>query len=130
MSTLAAVSHKKPVVILKGGRTERGREAAQSHTKSVAGSDAVFDGVCRQCGAIRVDTITDLYDTAKAGTFLDSPLNSLLIITSSGGSGIIATDWAEFGSISVPPLDEAIKKALKEVLPAHCIFGNPLDLYR
>ncbi|MEM3448967.1 MAG: CoA-binding protein, partial [Nitrososphaerota archaeon] len=128
MDTLKMVSKKKPVIILKGGRTERGKEAAQSHTRSVAGSDAVFDGVCRQCGAIRVDTITELYDTAKAGAFLTSPVDSLFIVTSSGGAGILATDFAEMGGISVPFLTPEAKQALSRVLPNHCIVGNPLDL--
>jgi len=128
MHTLSEVSKKKPVVILKGGRTERGKVAAQSHTKSVAGSDAVFDGVCRQCGAIRADTITDLYDTSKAGAFLRHPVDSLFIITSSGGSGILATDFAEMEGISVPSLDAEAKSALSNVLPSHCVVSNPLDL--
>ena len=64
---------KKPVVILKPGRTKKGAEAAQSHTKSIAGSDKVFDAVCRQIGLIRAEGIVEFYDYAKILGLLEKP---------------------------------------------------------
>jgi acyl-CoA synthetase (NDP forming) len=128
MTQLKQATAVKPVVVLKAGRTVRGREAAQSHTKSVAGDDAVFDAACKQSGARKVESITELYDAAKAGGMLPGLNPSLLIITSSGGSGILATDAAESNGMHVPVLEPEVKAALAEALPSQCILGNPLDL--
>ncbi|MCR4429222.1 MAG: CoA-binding protein [Caldiserica bacterium] len=125
---LKNVSNKKPVVVLKGGRTKRGREAAQSHTKSVAGNDLIFDAACRQFGGIKAEDIIDLYDISKAGSMLNKSVKSVFIITSSGGSGILATDYSELYGLEVPPLPQSLKGALTEELPSHCIINNPLDL--
>ncbi|MEI6308624.1 MAG: CoA-binding protein [bacterium] len=128
MAQLKQATAVKPVVVLKAGRTIRGREAAQSHTKSVAGDDAIFDAACKQSGARKAESITELYDAAKAGGMLPALDPSLLIITSSGGSGILATDAAESNGMQVPVLEPEIKAALAEALPSQCILGNPLDL--
>ncbi len=129
MEVAKAVSRKKPVIVLKPGRTVKGRQAAESHTKSIAGSDAVFDAVCKQVGIIRAEGITELYDDTKALGFLKKPAgNRMLVITSSGGSGILATDVAEGCNIDVVPLSPETKTALKEILPSQCVVSNPLDL--
>ncbi len=118
-----------PIVILKPGRTKKGRKAAESHTKSIAGSDQIFDAVCKQLGIIRANDITELYDYSKSLGFLKKPRGrSMLVITSSGGSGIIATDVAEANGINVVDLNEELKKELVDVLPDHCVVANPLDL--
>jgi acyl-CoA synthetase (NDP forming) len=128
MTSLRAATERKPVVVLKAGRTTRGREAAQSHTKSVAGNDAIFDAACKQCGALLASSITELYDVAKAGGLLPALAPSLLIVTSSGGSGILATDMAESRGMQIPRLSEEVRSALSGALPSQCIIGNPLDL--
>jgi acyl-CoA synthetase (NDP forming) len=127
---LAAVRKcRKPIVIFKAGRTERGREAAASHTRSLAGSDAVYDAVFRQFGIHRASTLDELYDFAKALAYLPAPPGPrMLIVTSSGGSGIIATDVAEEEGFGVVPLPPALADRLRETLPSHCIIGNPLDV--
>lgn len=120
---------KKPVVVLKPGRTARGRQAAESHTKSIAGSDAVFDAVCRQVGVIRAEGITEFYDYCKLMALLKRPAgNRALVITSSGGSGILATDTAEGCGVDIHPLGEETKAAVKALIPSHCVVSNPLDL--
>ncbi len=120
---------RTPIVIFKAGRTERGRQAAESHTRSLAGSDAIYDGVFRQLGIHRASTLEELYDFAKALAYVPAPLGPrMLIITSSGGSAIIATDVAEEEGFSVVPLPPALSGRLRELLPSHCIVGNPLDL--
>src|SRR6266508_3741939 len=120
---------RTPIVIFKAGRTERGRQAAESHTRSLAGSDAIYDGVFRQLGIHRASTLEELYDFAKALAYVPAPPGPrMLIITSSGGSAIIATDVAEEEGFSVVPLPPALSGRLRELLPSHCIVGNPLDL--
>jgi acyl-CoA synthetase (NDP forming) len=119
----------KPIVIFKAGRTERGRKAAESHTRSLAGRDAIYDGVFRQFGIHRAATLEELYDFAKALAYLPTPTGPrMLIVTSSGGSAIIATDVAEEEGFSVIPLPPVLADRLRETLPSHCIVGNPLDL--
>ncbi|GAB4368037.1 MAG: acetate--CoA ligase [Deltaproteobacteria bacterium] len=120
---------RKPVVIFKAGRTERGRQAAESHTRSLAGRDEIYDAVFRQHGIHRADTLEDLYDFAKALAYLPAPAGPrMLIVTSSGGSAIIATDVAEKEGFRVDPLPADLAGTLRGILPAHCIVGNPLDL--
>jgi acetyltransferase len=127
---LAAVrACPKPVVIFKAGRTERGRKAAESHTRSLAGRDEVYDAVFRQNGIHRAATLEELYDFAKALAYVPPPKGpKTLIVTSSGGSAIIATDVAEEEGFRVTPLSPALSFRLREILPSHCIVGNPLDL--
>lgn len=129
MEVAERVVTKKPVVVLKPGRTARGRKAAQSHTKSIAGSDEIFSAACRQVGVLRANTFTELYDFSKALGFLKKPKGrNVLIITSSGGSGILATDIFEDNGMVVPELDQNFKESLKNVVPSHCVVSNPLDL--
>jgi acetyltransferase len=120
---------EKPLVVFKAGRTERGRKAAESHTRSLAGRDEIYDAVFRQFGVHRASSLTELYDFSKALAYLPSPAGpTMLIVTSSGGSAIIATDVAEEEGFRVAPLPPDLAARLGEVLPAHCIVGNPLDL--
>ncbi len=127
---LAAVRRcRKPIVIFKAGRTERGRKAAESHTRSLAGRDEIYDAVFRQHGIHRAATLEELYDFSKALAYVPAPPGpNTLIVTSSGGSAIIATDVAEDEGFRVAPLPPALAARLREILPAHCIVGNPLDL--
>ncbi len=120
---------QKPVVVLKPGRTAKGAEAAASHTKSIAGSDKIFDAVCRQIGLIRAEGIVEFYDYAKILGMLKKPAgNRLMIITSSGGSGILAADTADDLGIRIEKPSGDIVDALREVLPNQCVLSNPLDL--
>lgn len=120
---------KKPVVVLKPGRTAKGAQAAASHTKSIAGRDKIFDSVCKQIGLIRAEGIVEFYDYAKILGLLKKPAgNRLMIITSSGGSGILATDTAEDLGIQLENLETSIVEELRGVLPNQCVLSNPLDL--
>ncbi len=120
---------RKPLVILKAGRTPKGRRAAESHTRSLAGQDEVYEGVFRQFGVHRAQDLEQMYDFSKALAYLPRPKGpKLLIVTSSGGSGILATDTAEMTGLDVAPLPEEITTRLRGVLPRHCIVANPLDL--
>lgn len=129
IETAKRVTREKPVLVLKGGRTELGQLAAESHTKSMAGKDAVFEGACRQAGITRLREFNDLYLWAKIlGSSMKRGGSKLLIITSSGGSGILSTDIAVENGMTMAKMSEETLEALKERLPDYCIFGNPLDL--
>lgn len=120
---------RKPIVVFKAGRTEQGRKAAESHTRSLAGKDEIYDAVFRQHGLHRASTLEELYDFSKALAYLPPPHGPrMLIVTSSGGSAIIATDVAEEEGFRVAPLSGELSVRLREILPPHCIVGNPLDL--
>jgi acyl-CoA synthetase (NDP forming) len=121
---------EKPLVVLKSGRTAGGQRAAASHTSSLAGRDEVFGAACRQFGIVRVPDIESLYDSAKALESLDlAGGDRVMIVTSSGGCGILATDEAEGCGLRVPPLSSETVRDLGEagLLPT-AILSNPLDL--
>lgn len=123
------VVYKKPIVVIRPGRTKKGSMAAQSHTKSIAGDYKIFDAACKQVGIIKADTVYELYDFSKILSLCKVPKgNRCLIITSSGGSGILATDIAERNGVDIVNLKEETKTALSDILPPYCIIGNPLDL--
>jgi acetyltransferase len=125
----AAKRCTKPIVILKAGRTQQGRKAAESHTRSLAGRDEIYDAVFRQHGIHRANTIEELYDFAKALAYVPPPAGKrVLILTSSGGSAILATDVFEEEGFRLAPLPGVVAEKLREFLPPHCIVGNPLDL--
>jgi acyl-CoA synthetase (NDP forming) len=129
MKLMRSVRGRTPVVVLKPGKTERGKKAVASHTHSIAGSDEVFQGVCRQLRVTRASDVAELYDFSKALGYLKRPKGrTMLVVTSSGGCGILATDTAEQCGLDVAPLDDRTKEALKKVLPGTCVIGNPLDL--
>ncbi len=120
---------KKPIIILKGGRTAKGAEAVASHTRSLAGRDAIFDSVFKQAGIQRVSNVEELYDACKAFAGLPLPSGkNVAIITSSGGSGILALDACEELGMSAVDLPVSVRDRLKEKLPPECILRNPLDL--
>ncbi|HAY21564.1 MAG TPA: CoA-binding protein [Desulfobacterales bacterium] len=119
----------KPVVILKAGRTKQGRLAAESHTKSLAGQDAVYDAIFRKYKVHRAETIEELYDFAKGLAYLSKPRGRrLLNITSSGGAAILAIDAAERLGFQLPPPSPVLQAKLREIVPPHCAVGNPVDL--
>ena len=119
----------KPLVVLKSGRTPKGRTAAESHTKSLAGSDAVYSSLFLQHQIIRAESIEEFHDFAKALAYLEPPRgNSILFITTSGGAAILATDTAEREGLDAAPLPPELAAQLEGIIPAHAIRGNPLDL--
>src|SRR3990172_5769412 len=125
----AARRARKPIVVLKPGRTEKGRQAAESHTKSLAGRDEVYQGAFRQFGICRADTLHELYDFSKALAYLPRPPGrKVLFVTSSGGCGVLAADVAAGEGLDVAPLPEALHAQLRSSLPRHFVVNNPLDL--
>ncbi|KXB00486.1 hypothetical protein AKJ48_01315 [candidate division MSBL1 archaeon SCGC-AAA261O19] len=122
-------SEKKKIVVLKGGRSEKGAEAVLTHTRSLAGEYKVFKSVCKQAGLILVESINELYDVCKGIAGLPKPKGkNTIILTSSGGSGILAADAAEDLDLNLMDLPEKSIKRLKKKLPSECIIQNPIDL--
>jgi acetyl coenzyme A synthetase (ADP forming)-like protein len=129
MESVRSARQKKPIVVMKPGTTPKGARAVQSHTRSIAGRDEIFEAVSRQLGIVRAKSITELFDYSLALGFLEKPKgNRVLIVTSSGGSGIIATDAAEQSGIQVIDLPAELAAELHEALPPQCVVANPLDL--
>jgi acetyltransferase len=119
----------KPVVILKAGRTSRGSRAAESHTKSLAGTDAIYDALFEKYKVYRADTFEELFDFAKALAYLPRPRGPrLMITTSSGGAAILAIDEAEKCGLETPDPSPSLTENLRQMVPAHCPVGNPVDL--
>lgn len=125
----ALTEAEKPVVILKAGRTSRGSRAAESHTKSLAGTDAIYDALFEKYKVYRADNLEELFDFAKALAYLPRPRGPrLMITTSSGGAAILAIDEAEKNGLETPEPSPSLTKSLRQMVPAHCPVGNPVDL--
>jgi len=123
------ISKNKPILLMKGGRTEIGAKAAMSHTGAVASNDEIFMAMCTQAGIIRVDTMDEMIDVA--GMLSGQPLpegNRVGIITMGGGWGVIATDMCTSNGLVVEPLPDAVIQKLDHILPAYWSRGNPIDL--
>jgi acyl-CoA synthetase (NDP forming) len=125
----ARVSRKKPVVVLKGGRTRMGERAAESHTGAMASDVKVFEAACRQAGVIQVEQPMELLDLSAVFSSLPLPKgNRVAIMTLGGGWGVITTDLcAEYG-LEVPCLSEEIIERLNKLLPTFWSHGNPVDI--
>jgi len=122
-------SRKKPVVILKVGRTAAGKRAAKSHTGALGGEREIFHGACNQAGVIEVADAEELFDTVAA--FARQPLprgRRVAIVSEGGGWGVLAADaCAEFG-LEVVDLPDDVLAQLDEFLPAWWSRSNPVDL--
>ncbi len=124
-----ALEKRKPIVILKVGRSPKGQDAALGHTGSMTGSDAVQEAFFKQKGIIRVDEIEELVETAEL--FLKSKLpkrNRIAFTMISGGGCGIVSDISHQLGLEIPELSETTRQALAPVVPAFGRIGNPLDL--
>jgi acetyl coenzyme A synthetase (ADP forming)-like protein len=129
MKAVSGASASKPVLILKGGKTEAGRKAVLAHTGSLAGSGEVFEAAVSQSGGLCVGSLEELLDTAKAFSMLPVPRGpNLLVVTSSGGAGILSSDASEKAGLNLRTLSRDTVDRLNAVLPDYCILRNPLDL--
>jgi len=129
MEAASALSRVKPLIVIKSGRSASGGRATQSHTGSLAGSDAVFDAALTQCGAIRVSGIEEMFDLCRGFSFLgelEGP--RVAVVTNSGGPGVLAVDAADAVGLEVAPPSLALKERLAARLQPFCSLGNPFDL--
>jgi acetyltransferase len=124
-----ALALGKPLVLTKVGRSEAGSRAAASHTGSLAGEDAVFDGIVRQYGVIRARNEEHMLDIVQ--TFASTSLpagRGVGIVTQSGGAAVLMADRAEEAGPTVAALSDKTKDELQEVVPAFGAVGNPVDV--
>jgi acyl-CoA synthetase (NDP forming) len=129
MKAVKKASTQKPVLILKGGKSEAGKRAVLAHTGSLAGSNNVFEAAMKQSGGLCVDGLEELCNVSKAFSSLPIPKgNRLLVVTSSGGAGILSADSCEGVGLVLSSLSEHTLDKLSKVLPEYCIIGNPLDI--
>ena len=123
------ITKKKPIVVVKAGRTGVGARAASSHTGALAGADVAVDALLGQSGVLRVDTVEDLFDLAMAFDDLPVPAgNRVAIVTNAGGPGIIIADACEARGLEVVPLSDGTQAALREVLAEEASVRNPVDM--
>ncbi len=129
VSLAREISRKKPIIIVKSGRTTSGARAASSHTGALAGTDTLYDAMFRQCGIIRADSIEEMFDFAMG--FANQPLpagNRIAVITNAGGPAIMAADACENLGLELPPLSEATQAKLRERVSPEASTANPVDL--
>ena len=119
----------KPIIVLKIGLSDVTARSAQAHTGALVGDNRVFDGVCKQFGVVRVNSVEDLLFTADviARTGVLKP-KGLGIVSVSGGACEIAADRAQLEGVSLPPLSDDAAQALTEMLPSFGTAHNPLDI--
>jgi len=130
---MRAVVSRMPVVLLKGGATAGGQQAAASHTGALATDDRVFEGMCRQAGIIRAQTLDEAFDAAA--TFATQPLPRgprVAVLTTAGGWGVITADAiARAGGpngLELVALPDDLREAIDVKLPPRWSRNNPIDL--
>jgi acetyltransferase len=124
-----ALKRKKPILVMKIGKTESGGKAASSHTGSMTGADSVYDAVFKQKGIIRVEDVEDLYLTATTLAKCRPPKGKRVgIITTTGGGGVILTDKLVEMGMDLPELSPGTVAKLSETKASFGVVKNPLDL--
>jgi acetyltransferase len=123
------VSPRKPIIVVKSGRTEGGARAVSSHTGAMAGTDLAFDALFTQCGVLRANTIEEMFDFAMG--FSNQPLPAgerVAIVTNAGGPAIMATDACESLGLGLAQLSAATQQRLRQKLLPEASVANPVDL--
>jgi acyl-CoA synthetase (NDP forming) len=129
LATLGQVAARKPVLVLKSGRTRAGKQATSSHTGSISGEDVLYNALFAQTGAIRARDLSRLLDLARVFSTQPRPRgNRLGIITTSGSLGALATDVAVTAGLSVPPLSPVTVDGIRAIAPDWMNVRNPLDI--
>lgn len=119
----------KPIIILKAGRGKSGMRAAMSHTGALGGSDKTIDAVLKQFGVIRVETISEMFNLAKAFENFSIPnWKRIAVLTNAGGPAILAVDAVEKENLELAELSLATKQKLKEFIHPEGSVENPVDL--
>jgi acetyl coenzyme A synthetase (ADP forming)-like protein len=123
------VSKKKPVVVLKAGRTSMGARAASSHTGALAGNDKIYDDVFKQSGVIRARSLRDMLDFARGIPLLPTPKgNNVVIITGAGGSGVLLSDACVDNQLTLMSMPPDLDAAFRKFIPPFGAAGNPIDI--
>ncbi len=129
LSAAREVALQKPIIVLKGGRTEGGATAARSHTGALIAADDVVEAAFRRVGVLRVDGVADLFYAAEVLAKQPRPRGRrLTVITNAGGPGVLAADALISGGGRLAPLPNELVEELAEMLPRHWSRGNPIDI--
>lgn len=129
MQSISKTSRRKPVLILKAGRTKAGSRVALSHTGWLAGEDRIFDSAIKQAGGIRAENMEELQDMIKA--LVKQPLpkgNRIGMVTNGAGPCVMAADSIVERGMKMAELSQETLDLLKRELPPYCVPGNPVDL--
>jgi acyl-CoA synthetase (NDP forming) len=123
------VSRKKPVIVLKAGRTAMGARAAQSHTAALAGNDRIYDDVLRGCGVVRAMSLNDMLEFARCLPVLPTPRGeNVVIITGAGGSGVLLSDACFDNGLKLMAMPADLDAAFRKFIPPFGAAGNPVDI--
>ncbi|MGW7680648.1 acetate--CoA ligase family protein [Kribbella sp. NPDC054772] len=127
--TAARVSKKKPVVVLKAGRTSLGARAASSHTGALAGNDKVYDDILRQSGVVRAPGLNEMLQYARGIPLLPTPQGeNVVIITGAGGSGVLLSDACVDAGLTLMDIPSDLDEAFRKFIPPFGAAGNPVDI--
>ena len=123
------VSKKKPIVVLKAGRTSAGAKAASSHTGALAGNDKIYEDVFNQSGVIRARSLRDMLEFARGVPVLPTPKGeNVVIITGAGGSGVLLSDACIDNKLSLMTIPPDLDAAFRKFIPPFGAAGNPIDI--
>lgn len=129
LSAAREVALKKPIIIIKAGRTEAAAQAAASHTGSLTGSDEVLDAAFRRSGILRVNSISDIFYMAEVLAKQPEPKgNRLAIVTNAGGPGVLATDALIMGGGELAEISDTTIQEFNNFLPPAWSRNNPIDI--
>jgi acetyltransferase len=130
MKLATEITKKKPIALIKSGRSTRGQQAVMSHTGSLAPEDAVFTAACKQAGIIVVESIREFFNMAKLFEIgIIKPRQNLIILTNAGGPAVVTADLIDLSrSLSLVELGNETKEQLKKVLPPMAAVNNPVDI--
>ncbi len=124
-----ALAKQKPILAVKAGRTESGKKAASSHTGALANPEYVMDGFLKQCGVLRMETLEEMFDAARALAAQPIPKSPrTAIITNAGGPGILASDALEQHGLQLAKFEQKTIERLKAFLPEEAACTNPVDM--
>lgn len=123
------VSKKKPIVVLKAGRTTAGAKAAASHTGALAGNDKIYEDVFKQVGVIRARSLRQLLEFARGIPVMPTPKGeNVVIITGAGGSGVLLSDSCVDNGLSLMAMPADLDAAFRKFIPPFGAAGNPVDI--
>lgn len=123
------VSKKKPVVVLKAGRTSAGAKAASSHTGALAGNDKIYEDVFKQVGVIRARSLRQLLEFARGVPVMPTPKGeNVVIITGAGGSGVLLSDACVDNGLNLMSMPDDLDAAFRKFIPPFGAAGNPVDI--
>jgi acetyl coenzyme A synthetase (ADP forming)-like protein len=123
------VSKRKPVIVLKAGRTDQGAKAASSHTGALAGNDRIYDDILRRSGVIRAPGLNDLLEYAHGLPLMPTPAGeNVVIITGAGGSGVLLSDACVDNGLSLMTIPPDLDAAFRKFIPPFGAAGNPVDI--